>query len=86
MFVLIDVHRHPYAINQYSGIDINLTTFNHMAFEIAPDAFKTEKHRLENLGLELEIHQFRNINARALFFKDPEGNLIEFICHQKAGS
>lgn len=84
LFVLIDVHRHPGAIQRFEGIDVVQSTFNHVAFEIAPENFDTEQQRLERHGLAPHTEQFVFLNARALFFEDPEGNLIEFICHHKA--
>lgn len=84
LFVLIDVHRHPGAINRFKGIDIDRSTFNHVAFEITPEDFDAEKERLESHGLEVRTQQFPFLNAHALFFEDPEGNLIEFICHHQA--
>ena len=80
LFVLIDVHRHPGAINRFKGIDIDRSTFNHVAFEIASEDFEAEKKRLESHGLAVRIQEFPHHKTHALFFHDPEGNLIELIC------
>ena len=84
MFALIDVHRHPPAQQRFTGIDVTTSTFNHVAFEIDPADFEAEKLRLESHGLTVRIQHFPDMNAKALFFKDPEGNTIEFICHHQA--
>lgn len=50
-----------------------------MAFEIALDDFELERNRLVQLGLEVVTREFVWSHARALFFRDPEGNSIELI-------
>ena len=84
LFALIDVQRHPPAQGRFKGIDTSLSTFNHVAFEIPTTCYEDEKKRLEGFGLEVTRQQFGDMNAKALFFRDPEGNLLEFICHDAA--
>ena len=83
LFVLIDPHRHPPAQKRFRGIDSGVSTFNHVAFEISPQELETEKKRLEDFGLDVRLERFPDMNARALFFTDPEGNVLEFICHDQ---
>ncbi len=30
----------------------------------------------------LSVNEFSNLNAKSIFFKDPEGNTLELICHE----
>ena len=81
MFALIDPHRHPPAKKRFRGLDVGVSSLNHLAFEIEPTAYDAEKQRLKEQGISVKQERFPNMNARALFFQDSEGNLLEFICH-----
>ena len=37
---------------------------------------------LKEMKIDLTFSDFPAFNARAMFFKDPEGNALELICHQ----
>jgi len=63
------------------GLDNQRSSLNHLAFEIDESDFTAEKQRLEALGLAVRVFDFPHMRAKGLFFKDPEGNLIELICH-----
>ena len=77
---LIDYQRHVYARGRIAGHDVSQSTLNHLAFEIPPDSYDEHKANLENAGLDVFKSQFPTFGARALFFKDPEGNTLELIC------
>ena len=81
LLVLIDYQRHVYARGRFIGHDRSQSTLNHLAFEIPPESFDDHVQRLEQLGIELSLTKFPAMKARALFFKDPEDNLLELICH-----
>ena len=81
LLALIDPHRHPPAKQRFRGLDVTVSSLNHLAFEIAPETYESEKRRLAALGLTVHEETFPNMNAKALFFQDPEGNTLEFICH-----
>lgn len=81
LLALIDPHRHPPAQQRFRGLDVTVSSLNHVAFEIDPDAYEPERQRLAALGLSVREETFPHMNARALFFADPEGNTLEFICH-----
>jgi len=34
------------------------------------------------MKIDLTFSEFPAFNARAMFFKDPERNVLELICHQ----
>ena len=70
-------------------VDINLTTLDHLAFEIPLEQYDTERTRLQALNLELVERvwsgEYAWLRARSLFFDDPEGNTIELIAHDPGG-
>lgn len=68
-------------IDRRIALDRKGSTFDHLAFEIPLEDFNSEKERIEQLGLETRTKEYAWSHARALFFRDPEGNLVEFICH-----
>ena len=81
MLVLIDHRRHIHARRRLVGHDVSRSTLNHLAFEIPLDSYDAHKEHLQGRGLNPMETVFENMNARALFFKDPEGNTLELICH-----
>lgn len=82
MLVLIDYLRHVHAKPRFDGHDVRRSTLNHLAFEIGREDYDAEFERLSGLGLNPVKSAFENLNAIAIFFKDPEGNMLELICHQ----
>ena len=82
LLVLIDYRRHVFAKTRFDGHDVRQSTLNHLAFEIAPESYEAERQRLSELGLGPRETRFPSVNARALFFEDPEGNVLELICHE----
>ncbi len=80
LFALIDPHRHPPAKERFRGLDVTVSTLNHLAFEIDVSAYTSEKERLEKMGIPVQEERFPHMKAKALFFRDPEGNTLEFIC------
>ncbi len=83
--VLVDYRRHVFARERFVGHDVTRSTLNHLAFEIPPSSFNDHAKRIEELGIALTFSDFPAMNARAMFFKDPEGNTLELICHAPVG-
>ena len=73
-----------FAKARFAGHDPRTSTLNHLAFEIPFESYEAERRRLEDLGLKPQPAVFETMSARALFFHDPEGNTLEFICHDPA--
>ena len=67
-------------VDRRIALDKKGSTFDHLAFEIPLEDFNSEKERIEQLGLETRTKQYAWSRARALFFRNPQGNLVEFIC------
>ncbi len=57
------------------------TTLHHIALNIALEDFESEKMRLEGLGLKVNATVHEWLHVRSLYFPDPEGNLLEFVCY-----
>ncbi len=81
MLVLIDYLRHVHAKARFIGHDIRQSTLNHIAFEILPENYDAFVRKLTSHGIELSHTFFPDLHARAMFLKDPEGNVVELICH-----
>ncbi len=81
LFALIDAERHVNTRDTYVGLDNQRSSLNHFAFEIDAASYESEQRRLKGLGLETVTKSFPFLQARAIFFNDPEGNRIELICH-----
>jgi catechol 2,3-dioxygenase-like lactoylglutathione lyase family enzyme len=84
LLALIDFQRHVFAKGRFDGHEPTRSTLNHLAFEIPPESYEAHKERLEAFGLRPRPVTFPAMMARALFFDDPEQNVLELICH--AGS
>jgi catechol 2,3-dioxygenase-like lactoylglutathione lyase family enzyme len=85
LFALLDPRRHTFTSDAYVGLDNQRSPLNHLAFEIDSAAFTSEVQRLEFLGFAVRVFDFPHMQAKGLFFNDPEGNLIELICHTSTG-
>ncbi|MBM2821622.1 MAG: hypothetical protein HW413_368 [Thermoleophilia bacterium] len=59
------------------------TTLHHIALNISLDDYDTEKRRLEGLRLEVQATEHAWLHVRSLYFADPEGNLLEFVCYDE---
>jgi catechol-2,3-dioxygenase len=71
------------------NLEIDLTTLDHLAFEISLDEYESERRRLQGIGLEFAEKtwsgEYAWLRARSRFFDDPEGNTIELIAHAPGG-
>lgn len=81
LLALIDYQRHVFAKQQFVGHDVSRSTLNHLAFEVPPESFEQHTQHLRAHGIEPTFSDFPTMNARAMFFSDPEGNLLELICY-----
>lgn len=81
LLALIDPLRHTFTNGRFSPPSFKSSTLNHLAFEITPDSYDHHLQRLEKLNLNPTKADFPNMQAKAIFFRDPEGNTLELICH-----
>ena len=56
------------------------STLHHIALNISLDDYESEKMRLEGLGLKVNATVHEWLHVRSIYFADPEGNLLEFVC------
>lgn len=84
LLALIDFKRHIFAKQRFVGHDPSRSPLNHLAFEIAPDTYSSSLKALRQQGLEPQEVAFPKLKAKAIFFRDPESNTLELICHQAA--
>ena len=57
------------------------TMLHHIALNVSLEDFESEKMRLEGLGLKVDATVREWLHVRSLYFSDPEGNLLEFVCY-----
>ena len=69
------------ATPSYHGLSREQTTLDHLAFAISVRDFAAELARLGGLGLEVTTTEHAWVHWRSLYFADPEGNLVEFVCY-----
>ncbi len=59
------------------------TTLHHIALNISLKDYESERSRLEGLGLNVLATDHAWLHVRSLYFSDPEGNLLEFVCYDE---
>lgn len=80
------VDGHPQILGLFDrNVDVGQphTTLDHFAFVIDRADYETEKRRLEAAGVTVVLREFPHFHWRSLFFADPEGNTLEFVCYDE---
>ena len=67
----------------FRGVDQSGSSLDHLAFEIDLSSIEAEHRRLESLGVEIRTVEFEWVHWRSLFFRDPEGNTVEFVAYDE---
>lgn len=67
----------------YEGLSPAQTTVDHIAFGIDLADFERERVRLIELGLAVTTTTHAWVRWRSLYFSDPEGNRLEFVCYDE---
>ncbi|MEE8458390.1 MAG: VOC family protein [Phycisphaerales bacterium] len=68
----------------FRGVDQPGSPLDHLAFEIDLSNIETERRRLESLGVEIKPDEFGFVHWRSIFFRDPEGNMVEFVAYDES--
>ena len=73
----------PFPKDPREPVRLEATSLHHFALEIDKGDFEAERRRLEALGLEVSIVEHRWCRWRSLYVRDPEGNIVELVCHDQ---
>ncbi len=65
----------------FDGHDTRKTPFHHFAFIIALNDYYNEFNRITALGYEVRKMEHSVTQSRSFYFYDPDGNTVEFVCH-----
>jgi extradiol dioxygenase family protein len=80
---------HPQILglfDRHAEVSQSATTLDHFAFVIDLADYQTQRERLEGLGLTVFPREFPRFGWRSMFFNDPEGNTLEFVCYDPSVS
>ncbi len=78
------VEGHPQAFVLFDrAVEVGpeTSTLDHLAFVIHLDDYEERRRRLAAAGVSVSAKEFPFFQWRSLFVRDPEGNTIEFVCH-----
>ena len=78
---LFEVSNTMFLDNKAEQLNPQETTLHHIALNIALEDYESEKMRLEGLGLRVNATEHEWLHVRSLYFPDPEGNTLEFVCY-----
>jgi catechol 2,3-dioxygenase-like lactoylglutathione lyase family enzyme len=83
---LFDRADEPSALEDgdYVPPDPAATSVDHFAFTVDLEDFDAERERLASLGVDLDSATHEWVSWRSLYFADPEGNRVEFVCYDPA--
>jgi catechol-2,3-dioxygenase len=59
------------------------TTLHHIAFNVSLGDFVSQTQHLEDLGIKVYVTDHPWLHIHSLYFSDPEGNLLEFVCYDE---
>jgi catechol-2,3-dioxygenase len=66
----------PEVRSEYSSL-------HHIAFEIDIEDREDLLRSLELANIDYRTEYFEWVNWQSIFIKDPEGNILEFVCYQE---
>ena len=78
---LFNARERTFIESKSTQLSQEMTTLHHIALNVSLEDFEPERRRLEGLGLEVRATTHEWLNIRSLYFSDPEGNLLEFVCY-----
>jgi catechol 2,3-dioxygenase-like lactoylglutathione lyase family enzyme len=78
---LFDASNRMFLENKSLNLNSEQSTLHHIALNISLEDYESEKRRLEGLGLKVNATVHEWLHVRSMYFSDPEGNLLEFVCY-----
>lgn len=78
---LFDASNRMFLEAKSEQLSLDQSTLHHIALNISLEDFESEITRLEGLGLKVNATVHEWLHVRSLYFSDPEGNLLEFVCY-----
>ena len=81
---LFDAANRMFLESKSSQLSQERTTLHHIALNVSLEDFESEKRRLEDLGLRVNATVHEWLHVRSLYFPDPEGNSLEFVCYDES--
>jgi catechol-2,3-dioxygenase len=81
---LFDANNRSFIEGKSTQLSPENSTLHHIALNISLEDFESEKTRLESLGIAVRAVDHNWLHVRSLYFPDPEGNLLEFVCFDKS--
>lgn len=81
---LFDATNHSFIEGKSTQLNPENSTLHHIALNISLEDFESEKSRLESLGIAVRAVDHNWLHVRSLYFPDPEGNLLEFVCYDES--
>ena len=80
---LFDTSNRIFLETKSQQLSSDQTTLHHIALNVSLEDFESEKMRLEGLGLKVNATVHEWLHVRSLYFADPEGNTLEFVCYDE---
>ena len=74
----------PIAALPRTDTDVARTTLHHFALEIPLAEHAAWRARLEAHGLAVTTAEHAWVGWRSLYVADPEGNVVELVCHDES--
>jgi catechol-2,3-dioxygenase len=71
----------PFPKDPREPVRLEATSLHHFALEIDKTDFGAELSRLQRLGVDVTTFEHRWCHWRSLYMHDPEGNILELVCH-----
>lgn len=81
---LFDAAERTFLENKSSQLSFEHSTLHHIALNVALEDFKSEKLRLEGLGIKVHATEHAWLHVHSLYFADPEGNTLEFVAYDES--
>jgi catechol 2,3-dioxygenase-like lactoylglutathione lyase family enzyme len=80
---LFDASERAFLESKAPALSPGQSTLHHIALNIDLEDYESEMRRLQRLGLDVRATEHPWIHVRSLYFPDPEGNLVEFVCRDE---